>query len=869
MSPPQRTERRRVALVGLAEVHSGLLRKSLLGRFEVEAFSGSLLDVEDPALRDAVIVAGDQGVPGAIHDATQRLRTERFIWNPVILLLPQVTHESRGPHQWAVWVHRLPPDIAALGELIEAVTPLAEDRQREVVRAALIGLWEDLLHIRRAAKGQTRLDDTTLRSIIRETRKLVSVDAKAKTLLSVCILLEKMDSLENAPALELDTLRAFGAAIVEADTAARQPETGLSDRVRAQLHRLSNAVRFAIWNRSLGDRVGRLQAVLSNLPIEAAEELTPGIGNVLSRLGNQLSAALHVVPQGQMPRSPEQLFDAVEASVNEIKELTALFADMRGGEPSTYSGEVKRILVVEDEIFWRDAITGVLESMNLPVPVEPVADAAAARKALSSSDTGTLALMDIALPPTAGQAAKGIIDPDAGLKLIREFSESDSGCKFIVLTGFENYSDAVRTALQAGVDPWDYIQKDPDRWEEQLRSRVQVALAPRPRRPPRVQVFKCTGRLVTVDGVEVALERKPYAVFEYLADRQWHTLDWMRVNLAELTPSGHRELSDAHIHDYIYDIRRTVEDAFRRVGRGRDLPHLIVFDESYHAYRLEATVEVYDHFEDLPRRRLRYAVLVVEDDSKWNSAIVEELSSYGFAVQSAQTAEEAQRIAEETPPDVVSLDLQLPKDESELAAGHAHEANGVAVLRFLKARFPEVRIAVLTAIAWKDAVMLDILREGVALADYISKQWQSPLQRLVRSLWRLSLEAERGSRIPDEEDTPRLHQIEIDPEQPDVFRLDRKEVRLSRGPAKVFRVLAISPNAPVNREILIDAMWTPDELPDDFEGALNTLVARVGREISKATGGKVTGRELIRSKDGVYWLHGIIKRQGSETLAQE
>jgi DNA-binding response OmpR family regulator len=786
--------------------------------------------------------------------------------------------------QWAAWTHELFSDSRTLVEIIEAATPLAEERRRQVVKAALVSLWqEDLLSIARAAKGRVRLGDSELQEIMMETRRLVSGDRKAEALEPVHALIERIKTLENAPVIELEMLRTLRPFAVEADTAARQEEAQVSSRVQAQVHRLSGSISGALWARGLTESASRLRSVLSRIPRDIAEEVAPGSESILNVLCDRLCSPLEMLAKDPAPESLAQISEVLDRLVSEMQALAAIIARVRHSESESYSGEVRRIVVIEDDGFWRDAVIGVLESMSLSVSLEAASDAAAASKLLSASKDGTLALVDLGLPLTASDAEQGIVDLDAGLGLVERFSPPEHRCRFIVLTASENYSDGVRTAIAAGVEPADYIHKDPDIWEEQLRSRVQIALGPRPRRLPRVQVFKCTARLIAVDGVEVALERKPYVVFEYLAERarRWCPLDKIRLDLCmdprDITPAMSPEeiarcdrgeqawpspfdlLSEERIHDYVYDIRRTVEAAFGKVDRAALVPQLIAFDEESRGYRLQADADVYERFEDLRRRAVRYAVLVVEDDPWWCSAIVEELSSCGFGVQSAQTVEDAERIAEEAPPDVVSLDLQLPRDEAELQAGTVHEANGLAVLQFLKARFPEIKIAVLTSIAWKDSVMLEVLREGIVLADFISKQWSSPIQRLAGSLWRLSLEAERGSRIPDEGDISRLHQIEIDPEQPDIFRLDGQDVQLSRGPAKVFRLLAMSPNAPISRDILIDAVWKPEELPEDFEGALNTLVARICREISKATGGKVSGRELIRSKDGVYWLQGIIR----------
>ena len=161
--------------------------------------------------------------------------------------------------------------------------------------------------------------------------------------------------------------------------------------------------------------------------------------------------------------------------------------------------------------------------------------------------------------------------------------------------------------------------------------------------------------------------------------------------------------------------------------------------------------------------------------------------------------------------------------------------------------------------------MLGFLRRGVRVVDFISKGWTDPIERLERSLWRLMMERQRGARLIAPDAQFRRHSIEVDTDDASAFLVDGCGVQLAPGPAAVFGVLAQSRNAPVDRDTLKTALWPdPDDWPDDHDGALNTVVRRMREAIGKATGDRSVGDDVIRGKDGVYWLQGVVSSRGAD-----
>jgi len=109
-------------------------------------------------------------------------------------------------------------------------------------------------------------------------------------------------------------------------------------------------------------------------------------------------------------------------------------------------------------------------------------------------------------------------------------------------------------------------------------------------------------------------------------------------------------------------------------------------------------------------------------------------------------------------------------------------------------------------------------------------------------------------------DQVRLHHIELNAGEMSAFRVDGHLVSLAPGPARIFRALARSSDAPVDRELLKDALWPdPDEMPDDHDGALNTVMRRLRTAIGDATNDPDAGSDIIRGKGGVYWLQGVVR----------
>jgi len=317
------------------------------------------------------------------------------------------------------------------------------------------------------------------------------------------------------------------------------------------------------------------------------------------------------------------------------------------------------------------------------------------------------------------------------------------------------------------------------------------------------------------------------------------------------------------IADYVLDIRKAIVKAFQRAQRPIDPSEVIKTETARESFASETTYSLLDStgrailhktFESISSVQPRLPILVVEDEPRTSEQIVAALTAKGLPCETAMSVEEAQRKIDELLPQVVILDLQLPC----APGGTAEEPLGLEVLHYLRQRVAESRVVVFTGIEWRDAVRLNLLRAGVHIQDYLSKNWEHALERLIQSVWRLTQELERGSTFAGAEGPPALHHVRLDASQPGCVWIDDLPVHLPDSSYGILQTLARARNLPVDRETLIGQLWPNlDDLPKDPDGALNTYLTRLRQEIQQQTM-CVDPKEMIRGKDGVYWLQAIV-----------
>jgi len=188
-------------------------------------------------------------------------------------------------------------------------------------------------------------------------------------------------------------------------------------------------------------------------------------------------------------------------------------------------------------------------------------------------------------------------------------------------------------------------------------------------------------------------------------------------------------------------------------------------------------------------------VLVVEDEESFVEGLAIGLKREGFRVDVARDGAEALERFDEVKPDVVLLDLWLPKK------------SGIDVCREIRAK-SQVPIIMVTA---KSSETDTVLGLEVGADDYVTKPFR--LRELVarmRAVMRRSSAPE--AEAPDTE-TFDFDGLSLDPERHE-FRRDGRLVPLPLKEFELLELLMANAGRVLTRETLIDRIWGADYVGD-------------------------------------------------------
>jgi two-component system response regulator RegX3 len=198
------------------------------------------------------------------------------------------------------------------------------------------------------------------------------------------------------------------------------------------------------------------------------------------------------------------------------------------------------------------------------------------------------------------------------------------------------------------------------------------------------------------------------------------------------------------------------------------------------------------------------AVLVVEDEDAYVEGLTLGLEREGFVVHVAKDGLEALERFEEVQPDLVLLDVMLPK------------LSGIDVCRELRVRGSDVPIIMVTA---RSAEIDTVVGLEVGADDYVSKPYRlrELVARMRAVLRRRGTEesgtpARNGTR-PDEDEALRVGDVTLDPERHEVWIRDEPATL----PLKEFELLALllhNAGRVLTRDQLIDRVWGSDYVGD-------------------------------------------------------
>jgi two-component system alkaline phosphatase synthesis response regulator PhoP len=185
-------------------------------------------------------------------------------------------------------------------------------------------------------------------------------------------------------------------------------------------------------------------------------------------------------------------------------------------------------------------------------------------------------------------------------------------------------------------------------------------------------------------------------------------------------------------------------------------------------------------------------ILIVDDEKQLVSLVGLHMKMSGYDVLSAADGEKALTIVREENPDLVILDLMLPK------------IDGFEVCKRLRAESKIWNTPVIMLTARSES--MDKLKGFECGADdYVTKPF-SP-RELVARVKRVLARAENGSSTAQKY---RFGDVDIDPEDFTV-KVMGKEVRLTEKERDILKALVTRPGELFTREQLLDAVWGSED----------------------------------------------------------
>lgn len=190
-------------------------------------------------------------------------------------------------------------------------------------------------------------------------------------------------------------------------------------------------------------------------------------------------------------------------------------------------------------------------------------------------------------------------------------------------------------------------------------------------------------------------------------------------------------------------------------------------------------------------------VLVVDDAPEFIEMLVPLLEREGYTTQSATDGEQAIESARSFAPDVIVLDLGLPK------------LDGVDVCRQVRT-FSDAYVIMLTARA--DEVDRVVGLE-VGADDYMTKPF-SPRELVARVRAMLRRPRTAATASSSDADVRTFGPLEVDP-LGHVVRVSGEEVQLTRIEFDLLETLSSKPAMVFSRALLRERVWGPDWFGDD------------------------------------------------------
>ena len=184
-------------------------------------------------------------------------------------------------------------------------------------------------------------------------------------------------------------------------------------------------------------------------------------------------------------------------------------------------------------------------------------------------------------------------------------------------------------------------------------------------------------------------------------------------------------------------------------------------------------------------------ILIVEDDKHILTGLVDNLEMQGYKTVIARDGKEALSQVREREPDLIILDIMLPK------------LNGFEVCREIRKIGAKIPIIILSGCAQESDKVLGL---ELGADDYVTKPF-SPRELLSRVKTVLR-RAEASSKF---EDVYKFDNVTVDFKKFQVLK-DGAEVKLTAAEFKILKLLISSCGEPVSRHRILSEIWTDENV---------------------------------------------------------
>jgi two-component system OmpR family response regulator len=182
-------------------------------------------------------------------------------------------------------------------------------------------------------------------------------------------------------------------------------------------------------------------------------------------------------------------------------------------------------------------------------------------------------------------------------------------------------------------------------------------------------------------------------------------------------------------------------------------------------------------------------VLVVDDEPSIVDAVATSLRYEGFDVEEAATGRAALASAQNSPPDMIVLDIMLP------------DLDGIEVTRRLRADGIRVPVLFLTA---RDAVEDKVAGLTIGGDDYVTKPFS-----LAEIVARTHAILRRTGGVPERDNRLRFADIEMDEDSHEVWRAGQA-VQLTATEFSLLRFFLLNPRRVLSKSQILDHVWHYD-----------------------------------------------------------